>query len=86
MGSLNSRGETTALSDPLRWKQTFSHPNLQSAIHPIPHTTDVPVPKAAATLAGILSSDKDGVVPNSDDGSSSDFEDDRKPKFFPRAS
>ncbi|GBP22850.1 hypothetical protein EVAR_17204_1 [Eumeta japonica] len=43
------------------------------AIRSISHTTDIPVPKAPAILAGILSPDEDGVVPEPDDGSSSEF-------------
>ncbi|CAJ0935440.1 unnamed protein product [Ranitomeya imitator] len=45
-------------------------------------TPGIPVPKAPATLEEITSSDEGGVIPEPDDESSSDFEDDTRPKLF----
>ena len=63
-------------------KQSISYPNLQSAIRPIPHGTEMPVPKAPPTLEEIPSSDEDGAVPEPDDKSSFESEDDSDPKLF----
>ncbi|CAN2390602.1 hypothetical protein PRIEUP_LOCUS639 [Pristimantis euphronides] len=65
-----------------KWKYSISYPNLHSAISPIPHGTDIPVPKAPATLEEIPSSDEGRIIPEPYDESSFDFEDDTRPKFF----
>src|SRR5215813_67471 len=48
----------------------------------IPHGTDIPVPKVPATLEEINSSNEGGVIPEPNDESSSDFEDDNRSKLF----
>ncbi|KAL3273470.1 hypothetical protein HHI36_014913 [Cryptolaemus montrouzieri] len=65
-----------------KWKQAISYPNLQSAIRPIPHGTEIPVPKVPATLEEVPSSDEDGAVPTADEQLTFEFEDDRSPKLF----
>lgn len=66
-----------------KWKHSISYPNLPSAIRPIPHGSDIPVPNPPATLEEIPCSDEDEVViPEPVDESSSDFEDDTEPKPF----
>ncbi|GBP73879.1 hypothetical protein EVAR_82708_1 [Eumeta japonica] len=66
----------------LKRKQSILYPNLQSAIRPIPHGTEIPVPKAPAILEEIPSSDEDGAVPEPDDKLSFGFEDDSNSKLF----
>lgn len=63
-----------------KWKRSISYPNLQSAIRPIPHGEEIPVPKAPVTLQEIPISDEE--IPEQDEESSSDFEDDSSPKLF----
>ncbi|CAN2390253.1 hypothetical protein PRIEUP_LOCUS289 [Pristimantis euphronides] len=67
-----------------KWKHSITYPNLHSAIRPIPHGTDIPVPKAPATLEEIPSSDEGAIIPEPYDKLSSDFEDDARPNFFPQ--
>ena len=66
----------------LKWKHSISYPNLHSAIRPIPHGTDLPVPMAPATLEEITCYDEGGVISEPDDESSSEIQDDTRPKLF----
>jgi len=65
-----------------KWQHSISYPNLQSVIRPIPHGSNIPVPKLPATFEEILCSFEDVVIPEPVNESSSDFEDDTGPKFL----
>ncbi|XP_075041868.1 histone-lysine N-methyltransferase EHMT1 isoform X2 [Mixophyes fleayi] len=65
-----------------KWKCTITYPNLLSAIRPIPHGPDVPVPDPPTNLDEVNWPDENGTVPQPEDGSgSSDVEVD-EPKLF----
>ncbi|GBM27629.1 hypothetical protein AVEN_35283-1 [Araneus ventricosus] len=69
-------------------KKNIFYPNLSSAIRPVPHTSEIPVPHPPSSLDDIQSDSEDGngdTLPHQDE-SSSDFSADEGPQPFSRAS
>ena len=63
-------------------KKNISYPNLDSAIRPVPHSSEIPVPQPPSSLDDILSEseDEDTLPPQGE--SSSDFSFDEGPQLF----
>lgn len=56
--------------------------NLQSAIRPRPNQAETPMTKPPTTLGEIPELDEGEVQPQDDQGSSADFANNTRPKFF----
>ncbi|GBO03259.1 hypothetical protein AVEN_24564-1 [Araneus ventricosus] len=67
-------------------KKNIFYTNLSSAIRPVPHTSEIPVPHPPSSLDDIRSYSEDGDTLPHQDESSSDFSVDEGPNDFLRAS
>ncbi|GBN19644.1 hypothetical protein AVEN_6796-1 [Araneus ventricosus] len=67
-------------------KKNIFYPNLSSAIRPVPHTSEIPVPRPHSSLDDIRSYSEDGDTLPHQDESSSGFSVDEGPNHFLRAS
>ncbi|GBN18347.1 hypothetical protein AVEN_64902-1 [Araneus ventricosus] len=63
-------------------KKNIFYPNLSSAIHPVPHTSEIPVPHPPLNLGDIWIDSEDGDTLPHQDESSSDFSADDGPQPF----
>jgi hypothetical protein len=63
-------------------KKKISYPNLNSAIRPVPHSSEIPVPLPPSSLADIQRDSEDGTILPPHDESSSDFSVDEGPQPF----
>lgn len=63
-------------------KTKISYPNLSSAIRPVPHSSEIPVPHPPSSLDDIRSDLEDGDTLPHQDESSSDFSVDEGPQPF----
>lgn len=63
-------------------KKKISYPNLDSAIRPVSHGSEIPVPQPPSNLDDILSESEDSDALASQDESSSDFSVDEGPQLF----
>ncbi|GBL75994.1 hypothetical protein AVEN_234310-1 [Araneus ventricosus] len=63
-------------------KKNIFYPNLSSAIRPVPHTSEKPVPHPPSSLDNILSDSEDGDTLPHQDESSTYFSDYEGPQSF----
>ena len=63
-------------------KKKISYPNLNSAIRPVPHSSEIPVPLPPSSLDDIQSDSEDRTILPPQDESSSDFSVDEGPQPF----
>jgi hypothetical protein len=63
-------------------KNKISYPNFHSAIRPVPHSSEIPVPLPPSSLDDIQSDSKDGTILPPRDESSSDFSVGEGPQLF----
>lgn len=63
-------------------KNKISYPNLNSAIRPVPHSSEIPVPLSPSSFDDIQSDSEDGNILPPQDESSSDLSVDEGPQPF----
>lgn len=63
-------------------RKNISYPNLDSAIRPVPHSSEIPIPQPPSSLDEYLSESEDEDTLPPQDESSSDFSFDEGPELF----